>query len=96
MNNIYSAQQAAAQNATGLSISAYDMWNQVRPGASISKQSRIAELQSQLVNITAQLEKLTLDDPMEAPTQRMLNNNEALKNAYSEMLVIWKLAGKGV
>ena len=60
----------------------------------LNKSDRIIQIQQQMIALHAELEKLTLDDPLDAPTQRLLNNNEALKNAYSEMLVIWRLAGK--
>ena len=63
-------------------------------GQYIQKADRILQLSTQIATLTRELENLTLDEPLEAPTQRMLNSNEALKNAYSEMLVIWKLAGK--
>ena len=60
----------------------------------ISKQEAIDQIANQIISLTAQLEKLTLDDPLPSPTQRQLNNSEALQNAWLEFNTVWKLTGK--
>jgi hypothetical protein len=60
----------------------------------LTKQEAIEQLTRQIESLNAQLEKLTLDDPLPSPTQRQLNANPALQNAWNEFNVIWKLTGK--
>jgi hypothetical protein len=38
-------------------------------------------------------DRRTLDTPLKSPTQRQLNNSEALKHAWSEFMTVWKLIG---
>lgn len=59
-----------------------------------TRESKVKALRSEMDRLQRELERITLDEPLESPTQRMLNNHEALKNAWEEMMVIWKLIGK--
>ena len=66
---------------------------QVQPGIFNNPRRPTPVEQATLIRsqIAALNEKL-LDLPLEAPTQRDLNNSEALQHAYEEMMVIWRLA----
>ena len=90
MNSIYN--QALGQSNIANMSNAYP-YND-RNGQQLSKQERIDNLTEQINSLNMQLEKLTLDDPLPSPTQRQLNSNPALANAWSEFNVIWKLTGK--
>jgi hypothetical protein len=52
------------------------------------------ELEKMIICVTQEYERRTLDTPLPSPTRRQLNNNEALKLAWDEFNVVWKLTGK--
>lgn len=55
------------------------------------KQDKILQLSTQIAVLTKELEKLTLDDPAQGPTNRELQKFESLRNAWNEYLVVRKL-----
>lgn len=89
-----SVQQAMAQQAMLQGLGAG--LGQFNPNGdyNITKQEKIRQLQAIISKNQADLERLILDEPLDSPTQRMLNSSEALQNAWNEFNVIWKLTGK--
>lgn len=93
--NQMSAQQAALGGLGNYAQSIGQMAQRQNPLIGVDITSiPMSEIEMMLTILTKEYDRRTRHTPLPSPTRAMLEENEALKNAYEALQIIMKLQGK--